>query len=57
MAAEEMAGLRQSEDAASLRKDEADGDMDVRELLQAAPAAKPPYFAVPKVLGDVAEEG
>lgn len=26
-------------------------------LLEAAPASRPPYFAVPKVLGDVAEEG
>lgn len=44
--------------SAGLRPDIAPSAALRREaLLAAAPASRPPYFAVPKVLGDVAEEG
>lgn len=44
--------------SAGLRPDIARNAALGREaLLAAAPASRPPYFAVPKVLGDVAEEG
>jgi Asp-tRNA(Asn)/Glu-tRNA(Gln) amidotransferase C subunit len=41
-----------------LRRDTAEHSvLTPAELLEAAPAAEAPYFAVPKVIGDVAEEG